>query len=586
MKITPTALTITQLFSNESEQFVIPAYQRRYSWQAKHIKELFDDINLLESGETHLLGSIVCLVSTFKVGINELELVDGQQRTTTIMLFLNAIEERLLALGKEEDAKKIGNYLYCKDYTEKRMNKLRLGDLDAKDFSYIMDNKNLEDVVNKRLIDAHELIMKLVNELSIEKLNMFKYKFINQANIIRLDVAESKDAFKLFETINNRGLTLSPSDIIKNFLLGNASLIDEATLESVKEDWTKLVKSLDGINMDDFFRQYTIGLTGRKVSHTLLIDAFKRYYAEHIKEGELLRDYTEYSDVNDVSAVKKQDLTEFVKDLHQSAEIYRKIVQAAFGDIKIDQHMSNLKKIRSVASYIFILNLMKRDIDRKEKLTILRMLEVFMLRRNIAEYRTAELEDIFARTTKLADEDIVANVKAEFEANLPSNEEFYDKLLKHDFRGQFENRAKYMLEQLEYRKTGDTGGKIIAGGENVHLEHIMPQTIGTKKSKNTEGGDWEIYLGLDNVALHSQFLAKIGNLTILEAPLNISASNNPFNEKKHGGIEINGRTKCTDYSKSEMKLNEELLKYDEFKFAEIEQRSKQLAKEALAIWKL
>lgn len=585
MKITPTALTITQLFSNESEQFVIPAYQRRYSWQSKHIKELFDDINLLESGETHLLGSIVCLTASHGVGVNELELVDGQQRTTTIMLFLNAIEERLMELGKDEDAKKIGNYLYCKDYTEKKMNKLRLGDLDNKDFSLIMDNKNLDDVINKRLHEAHELIMKLIGDLSIEHLNMFKYKFINQANIIRLDVAESKDAFKLFETINNRGLTLSPADIIKNFLLGNASLISDDTLESVKEDWTKLVKALDGINMDDFFRQHTVGLTGRKVSHTMLIDTFKRYYAENIKEGELLREYEEFADTEDASENQKLALTDFVRDLYQSAEIYEKIFNASFGDAKLDRHMVNLKRIRSFASYIFVLNLMKRDIDRKDKLEILRMLEIFMLRRNVAEYRTAELEDIFARLVKLSDDELVTKVKDEFASNLPSDEEFYDRLLQHDFKGQLENRAKYMLEYLEYRRTGDTGEKLIAGGEDVHLEHIMPQTINTKKSKQ-EYGDWEQYIGPENVHRHGEYLAKLGNLTLLGAPLNIRASNNPFKAKKTGGIAEDEKSKETDYSHSTIELTRDLLEYDEFKFEQIEQRTKDLAAKAVSIWKL
>ena len=81
MKITPTSLSISQLLSTESEQFTIPAYQRRYSWQDKQVKELFDDINHLEGGETHLLGSIVCLTGDHGAGINALELVDGQQRT-------------------------------------------------------------------------------------------------------------------------------------------------------------------------------------------------------------------------------------------------------------------------------------------------------------------------------------------------------------------------------------------------------------------------------------------------------------------------------------------------------------------------
>src|SRR3989344_5876367 len=288
MKITPTSLTITQLLSSEAEQFVVPAYQRRYSWHSKHIAELFDDINLLESVDRHLLGSIVCLTSSHGVGINELELVDGQQRMTTIMLFLNAMEEKYKLLGKSREAEKLGDYLYCQDVKGKQKYKLALGDLDSKDYHLIMDNKNLGEVINKRLLEGHKLIYSLINKLTLEELDVFKYKFINQAMVIRLDVAESKDAFKLFETINNRGLSLSPADIIKNFLLGNASLIDDKTLETVKKDWTHLIVSMDGLSLDDFFRQYMNGLLGRKVTFTMLIDTFKKYFVENVITAESL----------------------------------------------------------------------------------------------------------------------------------------------------------------------------------------------------------------------------------------------------------------------------------------------------------
>ncbi len=90
-EITPTSLTINQLFGSTNEQYVVPTYQRRYSWNEKQIWELIDDISLLENGDTHLLGSIVCLAGHHKAGLNELELVDGQQRLTTVIILLECI---------------------------------------------------------------------------------------------------------------------------------------------------------------------------------------------------------------------------------------------------------------------------------------------------------------------------------------------------------------------------------------------------------------------------------------------------------------------------------------------------------------
>lgn len=603
MKITPTALTITQLLSNEAEQFVIPAYQRRYSWYPKHIAELFDDINLLESGETHLLGSIVCLTSSHGVGINELELVDGQQRTTTIMLFLNAMEERFKELGKDKEAEKLGNYLYCSNFDGTQQHKLSLGDLDNSDFDLIMRNKNLEQVVNKRLLEGHKLIASLIEKLSPEELDTFKYKFINQASVIRLDVAESKDAFKLFETINNRGLSLSPADIIKNFLLGNASLIDNETLEAVKKDWTSLIVSMDGLGLDDFFRQYMNGILGRKVTFTMLIDTFKKYFVEDVITAEVLTARTEYSDevITDTEAAIDEEqmqseeeteqvalpkkhkptnklipITEFVANLRIAAEIYSKMLNSKhpnknFGDVKIDRHMLNLQKIRSLASYTFILNLMQRKIDRNDKLAILRLIETFMLRRNIAEYRTAELDDIFSKLTTLPDSNLVEEVKTALKENLPSDREFEEKLAQHAFKGMTENRAKYILEQIEYDETGNTGEKYISDAEDVHLEHIVPQTITTKKSKD-EFGDWEKYLGDNAAEIHKEKVVNIGNMTLLSAPLNIRASNNPFLAKKE------------EYAKSDIKITKDLTNFVDFKFDQIDQRSKDLARRSVRIW--
>ena len=573
MKITPTSLSISQLLSTESEQFTIPAYQRRYSWQDKQVKELFDDINHLEGGETHLLGSIVCLTGDHGAGINALELVDGQQRTTTIMLFLDAIEDRLRADANDEDAQSINKLVNSRDYTGTKSKKLQLGDLDNKDFTRVVDGRELDEVVNNNLLKARKLIGDLIGKLDTEEFNQFRYKFINNAYIIRLDVAQAKDAFKLFETINNRGLSLSPTDIIKNFLLGNASIISSETLESVKEDWTRIVLSLDGIDMDNFFRQYMAGQTGQKVTQTRLIDTFKAYYARNIEEGEALREYEEFAEaVEGSETTNKQDLKAFAKTLRLAADIYRQIQQATFADDEINRRLINLKKIRSVASYTFILNLMQRgSVGNNDVLEILRMIEIFMLRRNVAEYRTSELEDIFVALTKLPDENIVVATKQIFVDNMPSDEEFETRLTGHVFKGQLEARAKYMLEYLGYGTLSPTE-MVIKSHRAVELEHIMPQTIDTKKAKE-ELGDWVSYLGED-AALHGEYLTKLGNLTMLGKKLNIVASNNPFEAKK------------VEYEKSEIAMTRELAANASWGLKQIDVRTEKLTKQAVALWSL
>ena len=93
MQISPKTLNISQLFSNPSEQFFIPAYQRRYAWEKKQCKELFNDVKYLLNDDSHLLGNLVCLISAHNPDINKLEIIDGQQRITTLSLLLIAFRK-------------------------------------------------------------------------------------------------------------------------------------------------------------------------------------------------------------------------------------------------------------------------------------------------------------------------------------------------------------------------------------------------------------------------------------------------------------------------------------------------------------
>ena len=577
MDIKTTPLTVSQLLHGSNEQFVIPPYQRRYSWLNKQIIQLFDDIKNLSDGETHFLGSIVCLTESHTAGVNLLELVDGQQRMTTLILVLDTIKDKFEELEDQREADRIEDLVTCNDIDRKRISKIILGDLDDSDFKIIINQSGFEQIKNRKLLEAYQMIKGNLDQMTTDELNKFKEKLINQTNIVRLDVSRAKDAFKLFETINNRGLSLSPTDIIKNFLLGHASLIDDETLRRVKEEWTKIIVNMDGQNLDDFFRQYLSGKLGNKVSFTFLTDYFKKYYINKVSQTEILAEYQEFDEIDiseDEKSASKSRMTpiEFLRELQNSSQIYAKILNRNFDDKKINDLLYNLQRIKSFPSYTFILDLMKREVPRNDKLEILRLIEVFMIRRNICEYRTSELDDIFSKLVKLPDEELVLNVKNYLAERLPTDQEFESKILTHDFYGQYLDRAKCMLEAIEYKLSGNTEEKFIGSGEDVHLEHIIPQTITTKKSKE-ELGDWEKYLNCTKEE-HQFYVSKLGNMTLLSGKKNIIASNNPFSSKR----EI--------YEGSEIKLTHELSKLDDFKFKNVDERSKKLAKESVKIWSM
>ena len=130
------------------------------------------------------------------------------------------------------------------------------------------------------------------------------------------------------------------------------------------------------------------------------------------------------------------------------------------------------------------------------------------------------------------------------------------------------------LEQFEYDLIGDQGEYVINSGNEVHLEHIIPKTIKTKKAQK-EYGDWVSYLGDNALSKHAQYVDRIGNYTLLVQKLNIKASNNPFLAKKR------------EYKKSNIDLTKNIAdNFSRFKFKQVEKRSVDLAKTAVKIWSL
>ncbi len=602
MNIVPNPLTINGLLSIPNEQFVIPSYQRRYAWKEPQVWALFEDIDMLQDGDGHLFGMLILHSSNpHHAGINKLDLVDGQQRLTTLSLLLLAILKKYKEEENEEKIVDINKMLYCKDYNDKTFQKLILGDLDNDDFKRILKN-NYAEIQNKNLLNAFNnfsiWIDKKTEDYGIIWLNKFFYKLVNVAKIIRLDVSHAQDAYKLFETINNRGLKLSATDIIKNFILGHAAKISESKLDEVKTIWSDIIISLDGLNTDDFFRQYITGLYQRKITHTKLVEEFKNYYFKHVDKVELLGVYKyiktqndtleeDEEDITEEFAIieeteenklqyKKVDITVFLQQILNASKTYKKIIFCNDADNQINKLLRDLTLIKSFPSYIFLMFYMQQNKATTEKKEILNYIAALMLRRHTCEKRTSENDDIFAKLLKIdfQEDNYLEFIKNELLKFYPDDDEFLDKFPIQELKGKNIDRAKYMLTEIEYYKTGNTYEFTINSGNLVHLEHIVPEVITTKKSK-LDYGDWETYLGNNSVAKHKRYVNYIGNMTLLSGSYNISISNNPFVKKSK------------TYKNSNISITKDLYNnYGVFKFPQIEKRGQDFGEIAIKIWKI
>jgi len=589
MIITPTSLTINQLFGSNNEQYVIPTYQRRYSWRERQVWELIEDIKLIEGSDTHLLGSIVCLTGHHTAGLNKLELVDGQQRLTTVVILLECLRQRLEKDGESDEAAEIARLLNAKPLGGKPLRKVSLDSIDSAEFDRLVQSDENPNYQNVQLQSTFRIVREWIAEQPLVQLGAFLYRLKNQAFVIRLDVSEAKDAFKLFETINNRGLRLSSTDIIKNFLLGNAARFGDQSLQNARTSWAALIQHLDGTNADAFFRYHLMTLVKVRLTASDVVPQFKNMFMRQVIEAKTLPERHNYPDSDQVEVDEAEDelgnatvdidtintqkvsFKEFLSRLVLNAKVYGELVLVKTGDVGTNRHLRNLRMIKAVQTYGFLMHLRVGGCSEKHFREILKLTESFVLRRHVCRERSNETEALFARLCGVNPANPIQATQEAYKSLCPSDDKFRDEFASANFTANLIERARYCLEQIEMHKHGAHDELQVLGADDVHVEHIIPQKIKTKKAID-EFGDWVTYLGDKAEMLHSKYVSRIGNLTIFAGALNIGASNNPFAKKKQA------------YKESSIKLTQELLGMSQFKFKDVQKRSEVLAEIAVKLW--
>jgi len=187
------------------------------------------------------------------------------------------------------------------------------------------------------------------------------------------------------------------------------------------------------------------------------------------------------------------------------------------------------------------------------------------------EERSNDTERLFARMCAPNRLERIESACNQYRSASPSDDKFLEFFSNFEFTANVIDRARYCLEKMEISEQGNHVELDVLGPESVHIEHIMPQKIKTKKAKD-DFGDWVGYLGDKAEVLHPKFVSRIGNLAIFSGNLNISASNNPFESKKSA------------YARSSLLTTRKLTSIQEFSFAYIEQRSRELAEKAVTLW--
>lgn len=552
---------------NTSRQFIVPIFQRNYSWQKSQYEQLWFDIlraSKFKEKQNHFIGSIVYIDMGTPAGRpQQLLLIDGQQRLTTISILLCAIKDYVQKFNLETKlinlAKIKNQFLYNSDEIDEDRYKLLLNVQDKETYIKLIDNTIF--TVNKpatNIIKCYEFFYERIEDFikqhgQIDEIyaGIFKLSLVS----ISLD-KDSDNPQMIFESMNSTGKDLSQTDLLRNYLL--MDLTPEKQTRLYKTYW-KPMEELFGediykndVNKFDYFIRDFLTLksdTGHICKINNVYENFKRYYLDNNCEKFAV-----------------------LKDLFTYAKYYACIDLLQENDDELKLYWQEFKKLDSHVVYPFLLKLYDdyscQILIKEDFKKILQVVISYLWRRAICEIPTNSLSKTFATLYQAVDkEDYVNSVIKAFVfkssyKRFPSDYEVREKLQTKDIY-HFRLR-KYLLEALEnyYHKE-----PIDLNTANYTIEHIMPQNIEHNLS-------WQQMLGEDWQEVHSLYLHTLGNLTI--TGYNAEMSNKSFWEK------VNGES---GFKHSHLKLNESIAQCDVWNKKAIQRRTNILTDIILKIWK-
>ncbi|MFP6136351.1 DUF262 domain-containing protein [Helicobacter pylori] len=538
---------------SQEKQFVIPIYQRVYSWEKEHCEQLWDDI--IKTGgndqiEGHFIGSIVFVHDgIYTTNYNELLIIDGQQRLTTITLLFIALRNYLNdedELLEKFSRQKIQNrYLINSDEKGDKKFKLILSEPDRDTLlSLIDENRRKPSEPSLKIMENFKLFEEWIRKNTNELETIFKG--LDKLMVVEISLERGKDNPQLiFESMNSTGKDLTQTDLIRNYIL--MGLEPEKQKIFYKKYWRAMEEYFkqNETLFNQFVRHYLTIKTREIPNINKVYEAFKRYQQERGIETEVL-----------------------LQDLQKYCGYFCRIVFKKEADKDLNKALSFLVDLEMDVIYPLLLELYSDYSDgvlsKQDFIPIIYLTESYICRRAVCGLGANSLNKVFPFVTKKINKDqYLESIKVHFlslettKGKFPKDSEFKNLFITIDFYN-FQKR-EYFLERLENFERKE---RVYA--HEYTTEHIMPQTLEE---------EWERDLGENFQAIHDKYLHTIGNLTL--TGYNQEYSNNSFQEK---------RDMEKGFKQSPLRLNQSLKDLEVFGEKEIEKRANDLADWALKIW--
>lgn len=543
-------------FLKKSPQFVIPIYQRTYSWLKPECLQLWNDI--IRTGtdaniSAHFVGSIVYIEKgLYHVSKQTpLLIIDGQQRLTTVSLILEALSRHL---GDKEpvdgfSAIKIRHY-YLLNELEKddRRYKLLLTQTDKDSLLNLMQQKHWPKEYSFRIKENFEFFVEKIEDLGDDLAPLCN----GLAKLMIVDISLNRDQDNpqlIFESMNSTGRELSQADLIRNFIL--MGLEPEHQTNLYQDHWRPMEVDFGqeayGIHFDLFMRHYLTIKTGEIPNIDKVYESFKVHARSKAASG--------------VDAL--------LADIHTFASYYCNMVLGKEPNKDLAEAFKDLVEFKVEVAYPFLLELYhdyKTGIlDEKDFLQAVRLVESYVFRRAVCNIPTNSLNKTFATFSRSIKKDhYLESVKATFlllqsYRRFPDDEEFTRELKIRDLYNF--SRRSYWLRRLE-----NFGRKERVPVTEYTIEHIMPQNDDLSPA-------WRSALGPEWQHIQETWLHTLGNLTLTG-----------YNSEYSDRFFVDKRDMVGGFKSSPLQLNEGLGSVEVWDESEIQKRADRLAKLAIKVW--
>ncbi|WP_373481298.1 DUF262 domain-containing protein [Geminocystis sp.] len=530
-----------------TKQYVIPLFQRSYSWEKSHWELLWEDIIELYYSDNlypHFMGSIVTMqTESLPEGVTKFLLIDGQQRLTTIFILLAVLRDKATSLDSLQLAAEINDRFLVNAYSkESDYFKLNPTQVDRKSFYNIVKRESNIDKNINNINDCYLFFEKKIKQRKDLEIQKIKNIICNSLIVVRILLGKDDNPYLVFESLNAKGKPLTQADLIRNYFFMQINGDEQDLI--YRQYWLPMQRLL-GENLTDFIRHYL-------TKNGVIINQNEIYF--YLK-----------------NKVNRAQTLSYLKDLFRFSKYYAIILNPNLEEnLLIRKYLYRLKRLDIKTVYPFILNCYHgwktNFINEEELINIFKIIENYLLRRFICNVQTRGLNRIFAtlysqirKEINLSSRTFLQQLKLSLQnQNYPQDDDFKTRLMEVKlYGGNRSEKAKLILESLE--ESFEHKEKV--SFDNLTIEHIMPQTLSDW---------WKNYLGEDSDITYNLLIHSLGNLTL--TAYNSELSNDTFINKQKA------------LKESHLELNKYFTTVNYWQREDIEKRARLLVEKCLKIW--